>query len=296
MQKTAPLRRGCFLSRAPAHPAARHTRASRRPPYPCVPLPAMPVRPAARHACASRNPSYRCTSPPALLARPAAASRFIPPASVSAQPAVRCACTPHQPPCRFIPPASAPVRPADRRAGVFRRRQAGLYRSKAALPIPFRSKGYPFHIYSATRIAAPYSVLRQGTPLRIASPPQRTPAAPPFALRQESLRSILSNKERRSQTGPARRAGKRGRTSRPVPPPLVPPERAKPACPRRRAFCRRTACKTSIHTTTPYTHLNTPSSLHAAARDAPYSTPPQETLISILFCGKRHRSYFLLQL
>ena len=127
------------------------------------------MRPAARHACASRSPSYRCTSLPALLVCPAAASRLIPPASVSAHPAASCACTPHQPPCRFIPPASAPVRPADRRAGVFRRRQAGLYCRKAALPIPFRSKGYPFHICSAARITVPYSVLRQGTPLGIAS-------------------------------------------------------------------------------------------------------------------------------
>ena len=179
----------------------------------------MPMRPAARHACASRSPSYRCTSLPALLVCPAAASRLIPPASVSAQPTARCACTPHQPPCRFIPPASAPVRPADRRAGVFRRRQAGLYYRKAARPIPFRSKGYPFHICSATRIAAPYSVLRQGTPLRIASPPQRTPA-PPFALRQESLRPILSNKNAAAKPAPPAAPANAAAPRAPFPSPL----------------------------------------------------------------------------
>lgn len=260
-----------------------------------IPPPAISVHFAARHACASRSPSYRCTSPPALLARPTAAGRFIPPVSVSVHPAARCACTPPStavpihtaglrarasrrpprrcispPPSRFILPQSRPPYPVPQQ--------------RIPLPYLFRGKNHRSIFRFTARHAARHCI-----------PPQRTPA-PPFALRQESLRSILSNKERRSQIGPARRVGKRGRTSRPVPLPLVPPERAKPACPRRRAFCRRTACKTSIHTTTPYTHLNTPSSLHAAARDAPYSTPPQETLISILFCGKRHRSYFLLQL
>lgn len=121
----------------------------------------MPVRPAARHTDALRRPPYwRVPLLPAGSYR-RSPCRYIP------QPAVPV--RPHQPPCRFIPPASAPVRPADRRAGVFRRRQAGLYCRKAALPIPFRSKGYPFHICSAARITVPYSVLRQGTPLGIAS-------------------------------------------------------------------------------------------------------------------------------
>ena len=110
----------------------------------------MPMRPAARHACASRSPSYRCTSLPALLVCPAAASRLIPPASVSAHPAASCACTPHQPPCRFIPPASAPVRPAVRRAGVLRRRLSRsavkdthsifVLRQESPLHIPFYGK------------------------------------------------------------------------------------------------------------------------------------------------------------
>lgn len=169
----------------------------------------MPVRPAARHACASRSPSYRCTSLPALLARPAAASRFIPSTSVSAQPVASCACTPHQPPCRFIPPASAPVRPTDCRARASRRPPHRCISPPPSRFIPQQSR--PPYPVPQQRIPLPYlfrgknhrSIFRFTArhAARHCIPPQRTPA-PPFALRQESLRPILSNKNAAAKPAP----------------------------------------------------------------------------------------------
>ena len=148
MQKTAPLRRGCFLSRAPAHPAARHTRASRCPPCLCVPLPAMPVRPVTRHTDALRRPPY--WRGPLL---PAGSYR--------------------RPPCRRSPQYAVPVRPINRRADSYRRpprpcvppTAAPVYFA-AAKPVYTAAKP-PALSRSAVKDTHSIFILRQESPLHI---------------------------------------------------------------------------------------------------------------------------------
>lgn len=191
MVKNSPAAAGLFfyLARRP-HPAARHTRASCCPPCLCVPQPVIPMHFAARPTGAS-----------------AAASRFIPSTSVSAQ-----------------PQQAVPVRPINRRADSYRRpphpcvppTAAPVY-SAAAKPVYTAAKP-PALSRSAVKDTHSIFVLRQESPLHIPfygkarrsalHPRRKGRRAPPFTLRQESLRPILSTKNA-APNRPARRAGKR---------------------------------------------------------------------------------------